>query len=235
MAFGIMGSHNYVDGSILLPINVLKMISILGIILLFAAIIGIIGAFFTQRQCIHIVYTVIVLIAFVYQISTAVIVYDQAAHTESWLSVVWAKSTTEYRAYAEEKFTCCGFSHVLDHPVPSSRCTDELVNSAPPCYDPLIHYVRNQLSFVYLVLFAALSIEILALCNVVTLLCARAVYQSRQENPISMDRLASNPEWIYGAGDRGGSSPTLVDSAISESLAKEDPADKKYAYHPRQY
>lgn len=78
-------------------------VNILGIMICFTAVIGIIGGFFPERQAIHILYTVVVLITLVYQIVVAVIVYDQAAHTRSWLHHAWAEATQEYRYYAQEK------------------------------------------------------------------------------------------------------------------------------------
>ncbi|KAL0088708.1 hypothetical protein J3Q64DRAFT_1637079 [Phycomyces blakesleeanus] len=98
-----MGIQHRFDGSLLFPVNILKMINILGIILVFAAAIGIFGAFYPNRQTLHILYTTIVLIAFIYQLATAAIVYDQAVHIESWLSQVWADSSRDYRLYAQHK------------------------------------------------------------------------------------------------------------------------------------
>lgn len=80
------------------------------------------------------------------------------------------------------QFTCCGFSHANDHPVSSPSCQpDDLVNSAPPCYKPLTQFVQQKLQIVYIVLFAALSIEILALSNAITLLCARYIGHGDEE------------------------------------------------------
>ncbi|KAI9244828.1 Tetraspanin/Peripherin, partial [Phascolomyces articulosus] len=147
-------------------------VNILGLIICFTAVIGLIGAFCQERQAIHILYTTIVVIALIYQISVAVIVYDQAAHTTQWLSQTWSEATQEYRTFAENKFSCCGFSHAYDHPVPTATChPDDIVNSAQPCYHPLTRFMQHNLQIIYIVLFAALSIEVLALCNAVTLLC----------------------------------------------------------------
>lgn len=123
MAFGVLGAQQRIEASILFPVNILKsecrlssvstpargilissaVLNILGIIIVFTAIIGIIGAFCRERQALHILYTTIVVIALIYQVSTSVIVYDQAAHTPTWLSQTWAEATQEYRSYAQTK------------------------------------------------------------------------------------------------------------------------------------
>ncbi|KAI9310738.1 Tetraspanin family-domain-containing protein [Dichotomocladium elegans] len=174
MAFGVLGAEQRLEISVLLPINILKMISILGIIICFTAVIGLIGAFFRDRRALYILYTVIVLIALTYQMTTAVIVYDQAAHTSSWMSQTWAEASFDYRAYAQNKFKCCGFSHGHDHPIPSPICKlDDVISSAPPCYEPLTQFIQHRLKVLYIVLFSAISVELLGLCNAITMLCAR--------------------------------------------------------------
>lgn len=79
------------------------MITILGIMLIFTSLIGILGSFYRERRAIHILYTTLVLVAFIYQISIAVIVYDQAAHTEMWLGDAWNESTKQYKLFAQTK------------------------------------------------------------------------------------------------------------------------------------
>lgn len=79
------------------------MITILGIILVFTSLVGILGSFYREKRSIHILYTTLVLVALIYQISIAVIVYDQAAHTEVWLNETWNESTKQYKLYAQKK------------------------------------------------------------------------------------------------------------------------------------
>ncbi|KAI8391094.1 uncharacterized protein BYT42DRAFT_555560 [Radiomyces spectabilis] len=250
MIFGVMGFQHRFDGSVLFPVNILKMINILGIIITFTAIIGIIGAFLRGRQTIHILYTAIVLIAFVYQISIAVIVYDQTAHMGTWLSHIWYESPTEYRAYAQDKLSCCGFSHVMDHTAVSKTCSlDMPPNAIQPCHLPLTAYTKKQLSTVYIILFAALSIELLALCNAITLLCSpmvgdrpdldddpehfhrrspsRRIFKSNAvNNTIQLDDFQSNPEW-KSSGQR-----SMVDSAIANSCKESDGHSSFIQKHP---
>lgn len=123
MVFGTLGAQQRLGSSILFPINVLKseyqfllmhlpilaaehsgvVINILGIILVFSAVTGFVGAICIDRQAIHILYTTIILIVFIYQIATALIVYDQAVHTSTWLSQTWSDASQEYRYYAQSK------------------------------------------------------------------------------------------------------------------------------------
>ncbi|KAG2219762.1 hypothetical protein INT45_008593 [Circinella minor] len=219
IAFSMMSTQHKIQGSILFPVNILKMVNILGLIICFTAVIGLIGAFYQERQAIHILYTTIVIIALIYQISIAVIVYEQAAHTTQWLSQTWSEATQEYRTFAENKvyihtrcfslpnknandvcdlftkFSCCGYTHAYDHPVPTATCqVNDIVNSAPPCYQPLTKFMQHNLQIIYIVLFAAISIEILALCNAITLLCAR--YVGTMKNDTGAGTTSSPRRWI---------------------------------------
>ncbi|KAI8087404.1 hypothetical protein BDF21DRAFT_414319 [Thamnidium elegans] len=169
----MMATQVKFNNAILIPVNILKMITILGLILIFTSLIGILGGFYREKKAIHILYTTLVLVAFVYQVSIAVIVYDQAAHTSTWLSDTWNDSSRDYKLFAQKKFHCCGFSHTLDHPVATATCMpDHVINSAQPCYDLLSRYIRNDLSHIYIALFTGLAIELLALCNVITHMCS---------------------------------------------------------------
>ncbi|CAO3588188.1 unnamed protein product [Absidia cylindrospora] len=189
------------------------MINILGVILLFTAVIGIIGAFYRERKTIHIIYLVVVIIAFVFQIITAIVVYQLAANSKMWLSKTWAEASKEYREYAQEKFSCCGFANPLDHPVASNVCsTTSNKTSYPPCFEPLVLFIGHELALVYIILFSAISIEVLATCNSITLLCTRMIYSA---DSISLQRMKK-------------SSTTMVDSAIETSP---DSCFKKSYYH----
>ncbi|OAC97989.1 hypothetical protein MUCCIDRAFT_168133 [Mucor lusitanicus CBS 277.49] len=166
LAFGMMATQMKITDSILFPVNILKMVTILGLILVFTSLVGILGGYYRERRKIHVLYTTLVVVAFIYQISVAVIVYDQAAHTSSWMSDTWNNSTKDYRLYAQKKFNCCGFSHPMDHAIATSTCfPDHIINSAQPCYGPLTRFVQLKLSHMYIALFTSLAIELLALCN----------------------------------------------------------------------
>lgn len=186
----MMATQMKITDSILFPVNILKcrflcifyancilnqyllVITILGLILIFTSLVGILGGYYRERRKIHILYTTLVVAAFIYQISVAVIVYDQAAHTSNWMSDSWNSSTKDYKLYAQKKFNCCGFSHPMDHSIATSTCfPDHIVNSAQPCYGPLTRFIQVKLSHMYIALFTSLAIELLALCNVITHLC----------------------------------------------------------------
>ncbi|KAI8989274.1 Tetraspanin/Peripherin [Pilobolus umbonatus] len=172
LIYGMMGTQLKFDDAVLLPINILRMINILGIILIFTSLIGILGAFYRERKAIHILYTTLVIIAFIYQLSIGVIVYEQTAHSSRWLNEIWIESTKAYRIFAQSKFKCCGFTHVLDHSVATDNCQpDHIVNSPQPCYEPMTYYIKVQLTRIYIAIFTLLSVEILALCNVITHMC----------------------------------------------------------------
>lgn len=119
LSFGMMAIHLKISVAMLIPINILKsmtftlhfillftlyvVISILGIILVFTSLIGLLGSFYRERRSLHILCTTTVIIAFLYQVSIAIMVYNQAAHTTSWLSEAWAESSVDYRLYAQTK------------------------------------------------------------------------------------------------------------------------------------
>ena len=169
----MMATQMKITDSILFPVNILKLITILGLILIFTSLVGILGGYYRERRKIHILYITLVIAAFIYQISVAVIVYDQAAHASNWMSDTWNNSTKGYKLYAQKKFNCCGFSHPMDHSIATSTCfPDHIVNSAQPCYGPLTRFIQTKLSHMYIALFTSLAIELLALCNVITHLCA---------------------------------------------------------------
>ncbi|KAI7898825.1 Tetraspanin family-domain-containing protein [Cokeromyces recurvatus] len=168
----MMATQSKIQDSILYPTNILKMITILGLILVFTSLIGILGGYYREKKAIHILYTTCVIFAFIYQISIAAIVYDQTAHISNWLSDTWNESTKDYKLYAQNKFNCCGFSYVLDHSVATPTCLPhQLVNTNQPCYRPLNHFIQTRLTHIYIALFTSLAIELLALCNVINLLC----------------------------------------------------------------
>jgi hypothetical protein len=60
----------------------------------------------------------------------------------------------------------------MDRPIATSTCLiNQPMSSAPPCAEPIINYTQTQLSHIYIALFVSLAVEILALCNALTLFC----------------------------------------------------------------
>lgn len=156
-------------------------------------------------------------------------VYNQAAHTTSWLSEAWAESSVDYRLYAQTKVAflppfffpvinisiklhCCGFTGPSDHPVPSPTCVPhQLTNSEQPCRDPMNQYMREELTHIYIVLFTSLAIEILALCNSITHLCTMNPTRSWEVSPehVEQKKFASMNEYNASAA-------TLVNPVYSK-------------------
>ncbi|KAI8072165.1 uncharacterized protein B0P05DRAFT_549150 [Gilbertella persicaria] len=177
-----MATQFKLTDSILYPVNVLKMLSILGLILIFIALIGILGGFYKDRKMIHVLYLTLVVVALIYQISIAVIVYDQAAHVPNWLNEGWTTSTQDYKLYAQKRFNCCGYASAMDHPAPSSACLPSpTFHALQACQRPLTRFVQTTLSRMYITLFTSLAIELLALCNVITLLCTHTFSKKKKK------------------------------------------------------
>lgn len=81
----------------------LLVINILGVLILFTAIIGTISAFYRDQKTIHVIYSVVVLIALAFQIITAICIYQLAANSKPLLSFTWNESLKTYREYAQNK------------------------------------------------------------------------------------------------------------------------------------
>ncbi|KAG1474355.1 hypothetical protein G6F56_000405 [Rhizopus delemar] len=152
-----------------------------------------------------------IIIAFVYQVSIGVIVYNQAAHTTSWISQTWAEASSEYRLYAQTKFHCCGYTGPMDHPVPSDMCVPhEVMDPSPPCYSPMNQYIKQELTQIYVVLFISLVIELLALSNSITQLCTMNPTRSWEVSPETI----IDQRKFTNINEYNASADTLVNPAI---------------------
>lgn len=183
-------------------IIILLVISILGLILIFTSLIGILGGYCRNRRMIHVLYLIFVIIAFIYQISVAVIIFDEANHISNWLSDTWNNSPIEYKLYAQKKFSCCGFNHPLDHFIVSSMCipNQKVVDSSiQSCHRLLSQFVQSKLSWMYIALFVGLSIELLALTNSITYFCTYYPITNSVSVANSKEDEASYP--VYTAKD----------------------------------
>lgn len=88
-----------------------------------------------------------------------------------------------------------------------------------PCFEPLTKFVTQELKTSYIILFSALSIEILALCNSITLLCSRMAYPE----VIPLDNFKSSHTSNHSA----------IDSAIHKTNTHKITAygvDQKHSY-----
>ncbi|KAI9023609.1 Tetraspanin family-domain-containing protein [Phycomyces nitens] len=174
LVFGLLGYKDHFKGSTLFPDSYFYLVAILGGIIIISALLGITQAFVRSRALMWI-YILIVLVALVYQVVIGVKVYKKAADPVGYLAPLWTNSPESYRLHVQQEFDCCGFNNNMDHPAITDECRPQVgkVLHLAPCYDGLVDYVKDYFGKLYLVLFAALSIEILALSNAVTMLCTQ--------------------------------------------------------------
>jgi hypothetical protein len=95
---------------------------------------------------------------------------------------------------------------------------DHVVNSAQPCFDPLTHFIRLDLSRIYIALFTGLAIELLALCNVITHLCTMDNY-NRRKWEVSPEEQKQQQKYVASHQDYNMSSDTLVNTTIQSKSA----------------
>ncbi|KAL0078569.1 Tetraspanin family-domain-containing protein [Phycomyces blakesleeanus] len=204
MAFGLLGYRDSFKGATLFPHIIFTLMAILGAVIIVAALFGILGAYVKKKSLI-LVYMAIVLIALVYQVVIGVKVYQKASNTMQYLSTLWSSSNVHYRTHIQDQFSCCGFNNVMDNPAITDVCNPQhgIASAPPPCFDALTSYVHTSFKQVYLVVFAALAIEILALSNAITLLCTQAMdpddeeRRRRRKSGIRLDDLQS-PDTLTG-------------------------------------
>lgn len=87
-----------------------------------------------------------------------------------------------------------------------------VINSAQACYDPMIKFIKKNLSRIYIALFTGLAIELLALCNVITHLCTMDNYQRRKWEVSPEEQRKYIHQSNHNLSD-----DTLVPSTITES------------------
>ncbi|KAI7862852.1 Tetraspanin family-domain-containing protein [Spinellus fusiger] len=173
LIFGLMGHRGLFKGSSLFPFHYFELLAILGGIIVFCALLGVVHAF-VRRKLVMWIYILMVLIALVFQVVIGVKVYNTAANPLGYLAPLWSSSPEAYRGQLQSDFNCCGFNNAMDNPSITPTCNPRQgIINLPPCYDSTILYVRSTFSKVYLVIFAALAFELLALSNAVTMLCTR--------------------------------------------------------------
>lgn len=184
IAFGLIGMKDKIAGATLFPDNTFKFLSILGGVICVASIFGIIGAY-VRKTMITYVYLFIIICALVFQVIIGVRIYRQAANASHYLSLLWPSASNSYRANLQNQFSCCGFQTIIDNYAPTDNCqgsTASLTNVYPPCASILINYVKSTFGKVYLAVFAALALELLAMSNAITLLCSGPGSDSAEED-----------------------------------------------------
>ncbi|KAI7873914.1 hypothetical protein K492DRAFT_154444 [Lichtheimia hyalospora FSU 10163] len=214
IAFGVIGFRDGFKGAILFPPLIFKLIAILGAIIVLAALLGIAGAF-KHRKGIIVVYMIIVVIALVFQVVIGVKVYQKGANTASYLAPLWSTGTNSFRETLQSEFECCGYNNAMDQPAITDTCNPSSgqISTQPPCYDTLNQYAHMCFTRVYLVLFAALAVELLALTNGITILCTRAIHgdpeqeeerRRRRKSGIRLDDMSPDTPTTAGSHNQYG-------------------------------
>ncbi|KAI8359073.1 Tetraspanin family-domain-containing protein [Choanephora cucurbitarum] len=173
IAFGLIGMKDGFAGATLFPPDIFKYLAILGAIICVAALLGLVRAC-VRKNFITYVYMFIIVIALIFQIFIGIRIYQKAANPSEYLSGIWSSSTISYRLNLQNKFACCGYETTTDHVAVSDTCQSVVstLNVLPPCASSLISYIKSTFNKVYLAVFASLALELLAICNSITLLCS---------------------------------------------------------------
>ncbi|KAG2206004.1 Tetraspanin family-domain-containing protein [Mucor mucedo] len=227
IAFGLIGMKDKFLGATLFPGNTFKLLAILGAVVCVAAIFGVIGAY-VKKNMITYIYMIIIIGALVFQVMIGVKVYQKAANSAQYLTNLWPKSSIAYRTNLQNQFECCGFQTAMDSFVLTDHCqpTSSSTNVQPPCAPELQSYVKSTFGKLYLVIFAALALELLAMSNAITLLCSGPVAdydqeeerRKRRKSGIRLDDMSADTVGSYqqeeqknyyaaGGGNVGNNSP----------------------------
>ncbi|KAI8993709.1 Tetraspanin family-domain-containing protein [Pilobolus umbonatus] len=176
VAFGLIGYKNGFKGTILFPENIFQMIAILGGMICVAAILGIMGAY-VKKHIIVYIYMIIVLCTLVFQVVIGVMVYRRAANSSHYMYETWPKSSLKYRSTIQEQFECCGYQTVTP-----DTCQPSLESViVRPCASIIQAFMKSNLRKLYLVVFAALAVQLLAMSNSITMLCSSSDVDEESE------------------------------------------------------
>ncbi|KAG0194954.1 hypothetical protein DFQ28_000053 [Apophysomyces sp. BC1034] len=213
IAFGLIGNQDGFAGATLFPGNTFKLVAILGAVICVAAIFGMVGAF-TKRPFVTYIYLIIVVIALVFQVVIGVKIYQKAANPPQYVAPLWNTASASYRTHLQDQFSCCGFNNPMDNPAITDTCNPQNgVSSLRPCYYPLTNFVHSTFGKVYLVLFAALAVELLAISNGITQLCTRSIYgdsddederRRRRKSGIRLDDMSPDTPTTAGSTNNFG-------------------------------
>ncbi|KAG2180939.1 hypothetical protein INT43_008519 [Umbelopsis isabellina] len=207
LIFSLLGITNRFHGSVIIPDIIYKMIIVLSIIILVTSILGWISAY-SPRRCVIYIYMVIVAAALILQVVVGVLVYQKGANYASFVSTMWSDSSNADRLAIQNEFTCCGLTTSADKPALSNTCSPN-GNSYPPCAPILNSFVHDSFSKLYLIVFAALVFEVLALTNAVTLLCAPNMSEEeserrrRRKSGIKLEDMSTNSTSMAGSNIGG--------------------------------
>ncbi|KAI8078722.1 Tetraspanin family-domain-containing protein [Halteromyces radiatus] len=175
IAFGVLGSRNKFLGAALFPDLVFKLSAILGAIIIVASIFGFTAAFSRRRLFIYL-YLLVILISLAVQVVIGVQVYKSAANTKQYLVNFWASASDNDKTELQNEFSCCGYDGI------QSSTSNQCPTSLPPCFDSLQTYIQNAFQKVYLITFAALAVQLLAISNAMTMICSRYIHSDQYED-----------------------------------------------------
>ncbi|CAO3661805.1 unnamed protein product [Rhizopus microsporus] len=224
IAFGLIGFKTGFYGSSLFPADIFRWLAILGAIICVAAIFGTIGAFIKKSFIIYI-YMIIIIAALVLQVIIGIKLYQAAANAPAYMSKLWTSSSMSQRASLENEFHCCGYQTSLDNYAPTDQCqpTKADMMPLPICADLLIGYAKTTFNKAYLVIFAALALEILAMSNAITLVCTS--FGADEESERRSAYTITDEQKKYYAGSPGAGSYNAYSADTMHSPARSNGYD----------
>ncbi|CAO3624981.1 unnamed protein product [Cunninghamella blakesleeana] len=180
VVFGVFGFQNKFPGAPLFPDIVFKLSAILGAIIIIATLFGFSAAFSKRRGLVYI-YLLIILVSLAIQVVIGVKVYQIANNGSQYANTYWADASIKNRSLLQQSFSCCGYSNSNDNPAPTDQCTNTSNTMILPCADIIKAYTNNAFQKVYLITFAALAVQLLAVSNAITIICSSQIYGDEHE------------------------------------------------------
>ncbi|ORZ20194.1 Tetraspanin family-domain-containing protein [Absidia repens] len=173
VAFGVLGSRNKFPGATLFPDLIFKLSAVLGAIIVVASLFGFTAAFSKRRIFIYL-YLLIILISLAVQVVIGVQVYKTSANSNQYILNFWSSASDNVRSSLQTEFSCCGYDGF------KGGAANQCSTSLPPCADSLRSYVQNAFQKVYLITFAALAVQLLAISNAITMICSQHIHGDDQ-------------------------------------------------------
>ncbi|KAI8062079.1 Tetraspanin family-domain-containing protein [Gongronella butleri] len=177
IAFGIMGMQDKFLGALVFPSLVFKLSAVLGAVIIVASIVGYMAAFRRKRGLV-LAYLLIIVASLVLQVYIGVQVYKNTSNASQYLTNFWNDATDATKTTLEKQFSCCGYNG-LGTTTDTTTCPDATL---PGCATTLINYTQNAFQKVYLITFAALAVQLLAISNGVTMICSQQIYGDEHED-----------------------------------------------------
>ncbi|KAG1470485.1 hypothetical protein G6F56_002657 [Rhizopus delemar] len=111
---------------------------------------------------------IVILAALVVQVLIGIKLYKASANVSTYMSDLWASSNASFRGDLQNETN-------MDKYIKNDQCDpkSKTIGSLSPCADILISFAKDMFGKAYLVVFAALALEVLAMSNAITLLCVR--------------------------------------------------------------